>query len=743
MIRVLFLLKFTFFIFISAKAEVVNNISISGNSRVSNETIKVYGKIELNKDYGEEDLNRILNDLYSTNFFENVELNLINGVLNINLTEYPMINQLILLGESNKNYQERIKKIIRLKQKNSFIESFLSKDLETIKKLYSSVGYNNSKIETKIKKNEGNTVDLIFEINRGNQTRISSISFIGDKKIRDRRLRDVIVSEEDNFWKIISKNTLFSEARVKLDTRLLTNFYKSQGFYDVEVNSNSAELDDKGNVNLVYSIDAGKRYIIKKISTNLDPVFDANIFFPLKETYERYTGSYYSPFYIKKLLDQIDEIIAKNSLQFVEHNVEETIVNDTINIKFNIFESEKILVERINVIGNNVTNENVIRGELLVDEGDPFTKVNLDKSVANLKSRRIFRSVETKVNEGSEKNLKVIDIEVEEQPTGELSAGAGVGTNGGTFAINVSENNWLGEGKNLNFEVEVDEESLAGRIQYTNPNYDFLGNSLSYHLENESNDKPNQGYENTVLSAGVSTSFEQYKDIFANLGIFASYDDLRTLDSASASLKKQSGNFSELAGVYGFKYDKRNRTFMPTSGSVTSFSQTLPIYADKRYISNDFSTSYYKSFSDNIIGAGKLFVSSVNGIGDDDVRLSKRKFISSKRLRGFQRGKVGPKDGQDHIGGNYLAAVNFEASLPNLLPETSKTEVGLFLDFGNVWGVDYDSTIDDSNEIRSSTGISASWLSPLGPMTFTFATSLSKANSDETETFNFNLGTTF
>ena len=743
MIRVLFLLKFTFFIFISAKAEVVNNISISGNSRVSNETIKVYGKIELNKDYGEEDLNRILNDLYSTNFFENVELNLINGVLNINLTEYPMINQLILLGESNKNYQERIKKIIRLKQKNSFIESFLSKDLETIKKLYSSVGYNNSKIETKIKKNEGNTVDLIFEINRGNQTRISSISFIGDKKIRDRRLRDVIVSEEDNFWKIISKNTLFSEARVKLDTRLLTNFYKSQGFYDVEVNSNSAELDDKGNVNLVYSIDAGKRYIIKKISTNLDPVFDANIFFPLKETYERYTGSYYSPFYIKKLLDQIDEIIAKNSLQFVEHNVEETIVNDTINIKFNIFESEKILVERINVIGNNVTNENVIRGELLVDEGDPFTKVNLDKSVANLKSRRIFRSVETKVNEGSEKNLKVIDIEVEEQPTGELSAGAGVGTNGGTFAINVSENNWLGEGKNLNFEVEVDEESLAGRIQYTNPNYDFLGNSLSYHLENESNDKPNQGYENTVLSAGVSTSFEQYKDIFANLGIFASYDDLRTLDSASASLKKQSGNFSELAGVYGFKYDKRNRTFMPTSGSVTSFSQTLPIYADKRYISNDFSTSHYKSFSDNIIGAGKLFVSSVNGIGDDDVRLSKRKFISSKRLRGFQRGKVGPKDGQDHIGGNYLAAVNFEASLPNLLPETSKTEVGLFLDFGNVWGVDYDSTIDDSNEIRSSTGISASWLSPLGPMTFTFATSLSKANSDETETFNFNLGTTF
>ena len=181
---------------------------------------------------------------------------------------------------------------------------------------------------------------------------------------------------------------------------------------------------------------------------------------------------------------------------------------------------------------------------------------------------------------------------------------------------------------------------------------------------------------------------------------------------------------------------------MPTKGSVVSFNQSLPIYADKRFITNSLALSNYKSFSENVVGASKIFLTSVNGIGDD-VRLSKRRKLSSSRLRGFERGKIGPVDGTDHIGGNYAAALNLEASLPNLLPENSKTDVGLFLDFGNVWGVDYSDSIDSSNEIRSSAGAAASWLSPIGPMTFILSTNLSKADTDETQSFSFNLGTTF
>ena len=524
---------------------------------------------------------------------------------------------------------------------------------------------------------------------------------------------------------------------------MLSSYYKSNGYYDVKISSNIAEISLEGKANLIYTIDEGIRYTINKISTNVDDVFDKKLFFSLNDTFKKYVGDYYSPFKIKELLEELDLLIEANNLQFVEHNVEEDVKDKTISVKFNIYEGERQLVERINIKGNNITDESVIRGELILDEGDPFTNLGLDKSIAKLKSRRIFKDVSSVVTSGSENNLKIIDINVTEMPTGEISAGAGIGTNGGSFEVRVSENNWLGEGKKLDFILATDSESLTGKINYTDPNYNFMGNSINYFIASSSNDKPNQGYENTIYSTGVNTSFEQYKNIFTDLGLSASYDDLKTVSSASDSLKKQSGEFTELAGNYGFMYDNRNRAFMPTSGSIISFNQNLPIFADRQAIENTFNATKYKSFSDDIVGASKFYISTISGIGDDDVRLSKRKNLSSRKLRGFERSKVGPIDGNDHIGGNYTAALNFEASLPNLLPETTKTDINLFLDFANVWGVDYDSSIDDSNKIRSSTGIAANWLSPVGPLSFTFATNLSKAKTDETEFFNFNLGTTF
>jgi outer membrane protein insertion porin family len=729
--------------FSSLKAETIKQVIITGNERVSDETVKIYGEIELSKNYSNRDLDNILKNLYATDFFEDVKVQLSDNILKISLTEYPFINQLIIIGEKSNRFKEQIRKIMKLKKQKSFVRSYLAKDIERIKNLYSSEGYNSSVIETKINKIDEFNYDLLIEIDRGRQTKISSINFIGNNSIRRNRLRDVVASEEDKFWKIISRNTNLSEKLINLDTRLLLNYYKSLGFYDVKITSNLAQINKVNNAELTYSIDEGKRYTINKILTNVDKVFDKNLFYPLNKSYKKYIGDYYSPFKVKKLLDELDQIIDNNNLQFVEHNVQETIENDSINITFNVFEGEKTLVERINILGNNITNEDVIRGELILDEGDPFTQLSLDKSISDIKSRNLFRDVKYEIISGSKDNLKVINIEVEEKPTGEISAGAGIGTNGGSFAINIQEKNWLGEGKAIGFDIEVDAESLSGTVSYSDPNYDFLGNSLSYSLSSVKNDMPDQGYENSVLTAGVGTSFEQYKNVRASLGLSASYDDLRTNSSASDSLKKQSGTFNELAGNYGFTFDERDRSFMPTSGSIVSFGQSFPIYADKSFVSNLLRASHYKTLNENVIGAGKIYISTINALGSDDVRLSKRKKLSSRRLRGFEKNKVGPVDGKDHIGGNYAAALNFETNLPNLLPEDTNTDVSFFLDFGNVWGVDYDSTLDDSNKIRSSTGIMASWLSPLGPMTFTFAQNISKASTDETQGFNFNLGTTF
>ena len=741
--KILFPILIILLYFGSLNAEIVNKIIIEGNKRVSQETIKIYGDIELNKDYSDKKINEILKNLYETDFFEDINVKLQNNTLRIVVKEYPIISQLLIIGESRNSFKEQIKKNMRLKEKRSFIKSYLARDIDIIKSLYSSIGYNSSEVEAKVKKIDENNFDILIDIKRGVQTKISSVKFIGNNNIRSSRLKDIIASEEDKFWKVISRNTNFSENRVNLDIRLLTNYYKSLGYYFVKVNSNLAQLRKSGNVDLIYSIEEGNRYTINKISTNIDKVFDKDLFFPLNKTYKKFIGDYYSPFTVKELLEDLDELIDNNNLQFVEHNVKETIVGDGINIVFNIFEGQKNLVERINITGNSITNEDVIRGELILDEGDPFSNLNLEKSIAEIKARNLFKTVKYEVIDGSDNTLKIINIEVEEKPTGEISAGAGVGTDGGSFAFVITENNWLGEGKQVSFDIDVDQESLQGTLNYSDPNYNFLGNSINYSISSETNDKPDQGYENSLISAGIGTSFEQYKDVTASLGLSASYDDLRTNSAASDSLKKQSGSFSEFAANYGFTLDNRNRVFMPTSGSILSFGQTLPIAADKSYIANRITASKYRSFGENIVGATKFFVSAINGIGEDDVRLSKRVGLSTRRLRGFERNKVGPVDGTDHIGGNYAAALNFEANLPNLLPEDTQTDINLFLDFGNVWGVDYDSSIEDSYKLRSSTGVIANFASPIGPLTFTFSKNLSKADTDVTQGFNFQLGTTF
>ena len=726
-----------------SNAEIVKNFTVNGNKRISDETIKIYGKIELNKDYSEKDLNKILQNLYSTNFFQDINVKISNNNLIIDVKEFPTVNQLIVLGEKSSRYVEQVKKVISTKEKRSYIKSEFIKDIEKIKTLYSTAGYNFAEVKTKIKEIDSDNLDIVIEIKRNDVTVISSINFVGDKKIKDSRLKSIIASEEHKFWKIISNNSKFSENLIQLDIRLLKNYFQSIGYKDVEITSNFVNLNQSGNIDLTYSIEAGQRYRIGKLSTNLDNVFDKKIFFPINKSYKKVSGEYYSPFKIKNLLEEIDEIIEKNNLQFVEHNVEEEKSGDYINLKFNIYEGEKFIVDRINVLGNNITDEAVIRGEMKLDEGDPFTDLALQKSIAEIKQRNLFKTVEYKVIEGSENNSKIIDIIVEEKPTGEISAGAGIGTSGGTIAFNIKENNWLGEGKNVGLDLEITSESIIGSLNYNNPNYDFLGNSINYGIASQRNDKASLGYENSVQSIYVDTSFEQYKNIYANLGLSASYDDLKTDSTASANLKRQAGTFGEIAGQYGFSFDTRDRVFSPTKGSIIRLNQSLPIIADKPYIQNSISGSFYKSISEDFVWATKVYLNTIDGLDNENVRLSKRVGLSQKRLRGFEKNKIGPKDGTDYIGGNYAAALNFETNLPNLLPDKTNVDVSFFLDLGNVWGVDFDSSINDSNKIRSSTGLAASWLSPIGPLTFTLSQNLAKADTDETESFNFNLGTTF
>ena len=291
---------FTVFFFTNfAFAEVIKKIEVEGNKRISKETIKVYGDIKLDNNYSSNDINRIIKDLYSTNFFEDINIVISSGTLKISLKEYPLINSIELVGEKSSKIKEAILEMISSKEKGSFIKNMINQDVITIKKLYASVGYNFTEVETKIEKFSKNRLKLIIKVDKGSQTKISKIYFTGEKKIRERRLRDVIVSEEDKFWKVLSKNTKLNYNNIDLDKRLLVKYYKSVGYYDAQVLSSNAEIGSDNMTSLTYTINAGTRYKIKKISTNVNPVIDKNIFLPLKKKYGKAIGRYYSPFIVK------------------------------------------------------------------------------------------------------------------------------------------------------------------------------------------------------------------------------------------------------------------------------------------------------------------------------------------------------------------------------------------------------------------------------------------------------------
>ena len=738
-----FYISLFFLIFLNLSAEIIQQIEVKGNNRFSDETIKVYGEINLGEEYSSFKLNDVLKNLYKTEFFEDIKLTLTNGTLNVVVKEYPIINAIVFEGEKSNQVRKKVVEKLNLKEKQSFIENKLSQDISLVKKIYATIGFNFANVEAKIEKFDNNIINLIYVLDKGKKTDIAEINFIGDKKVKNKRLRDIIVSEENKFWKFLSKNTYLNYNNIELDKRLLLNYYKSLGYYDVQVLSSNAEVSKDNLTTLTYTINAGARYRITKISTDVSNVLDKKVFVPMQDHYVKNIGKYYSPFLVKKLLDKLDLLIVNNDLQFIEHDVNEILEGNEIEIKINIYEGSKQLVERIDVFGNSVTDESVIRSELLVDEGDPFNKLKFEKSIAKLKARNLFGEVKYKIQDGSNSDLKLVQIEVEEKPTGEISAGAGIGTSGGSFAFNVSENNWLGKGINLTTSLDVSAESLTGTLAVNDPNYNFSGNSLNYFVQNTSNDKPDSGFKNNITTTGIGTSFEQYNNIYISPGLSLSYDDLTVQSTASDALKKQKGSFTDLSFDYGIAIDNRDRVFAPTDGYYSSFSQGLPLYADSPDLRNTYSLSAYQTMTPNVIGSFKFYATAVNGLDDKDVRISKRARIPGAKLRGFEPGKVGPKDGKDYVGGNYAVASNFEASLPNFFPESTKTDVGLFLDFGNVWSVDYDKTMDASNKIRSSVGANVGWLSPAGPMTFVFSQNLSKASTDVTESFSFRLGTTF
>ena len=739
------LLIILFFASLPAYSEIIKEINVSGNQRISSETIKVFSGVKKDTELDLDNLNDVIKNLYKTNYFENVNLNISDNILHIQVKENPIIQTVVVNGVKNKRILKILNEQIELKEKTSFVKNKIKKDESKITNILRTNGFYFSKVISKVKKNENNTIDLIFDVELGAKAHIKKITFIGDKKIKDRKLRSVIISEESKFWKFISSKKYLDVERIKLDERLLFNYYKNKGFYNVSIESSSAKIINEKNFELIFNINAGEKFYFRNVNLDIPDNFSIDSFANIVDVQNKLKGELYSYKKIEEILDEIDEIALKKEFEFINAKYSEVINdNNKIDLSISLEETEKFYIEKINIFGNYITNENVIRNSLIVDEGDAYNEILINKSINQVKGKRIFKEIKYSLEDGSTDKLKEININVEEQPTGEIFAGAGTGTSGSTVSLGIKENNYLGSGIKLDTNLTFSDNALLGKFSVNNPNYNNSDKSLITSVEASQVDRmTNYGYKTTKTGFSLGTSFEQYNDVYFSPSISTYLETLKTSSVASESKKKQKGDYFDSSFDYGLTLNKLNQNFQPSSGFSSSFYQSIPIYAEDWSLSNQYKYSKYYSPNENAIISLRFIARTINSLSGDDVRISKRIYLSSKRLRGFEAGKIGPIDGGDYIGGNYGSALNLATTLPGLLSDLEDVDFSLFFDAGNIWGVDYNDSIKSNSKIRSSTGLAIDWLTPIGPLSFSFSKAISKADTDETETFRFDIGTSF
>ena len=621
----------------------------------------------------------------------------------------------------------------------------LNKDIKSINEFLSSAGYSQSNVEYKINKITNNKVNVFLDIKLNQQFHVREIFFLGDKVFSSSTLKSVISTTQKSWLSLFNTTAIPSVNRINYDISSLKSFYLSRGYYDVQVVNGSIDYIDQNLVNIVFVVNAGGKFFFQKpsvINSALSPK-DRDLLFVNNEIKELYSKSY-DPAILNKVLKNINTyFLDRNITANAEYRLKKESPNE-LSIVFEISEiTEKKFINNIYVKGNDITEEKVVRNSLLFAEGDLYSVSNVNKSLDTLKSLEIFKNIN--ITNEDIKNSKNINITVslEEMATGEIAAGAGYGSSGGLVSFILKERNLFGQGIGSNISLNIGTQKVLGSISLSNPDFSGTGNTLRTSLFASQYFYDNAGYENKVYGGNVSTAYEMFKDITFESGFGADYDSIDSKSASSDLIKSRDGNYKTTKVFYNFYNDKRDRKFNPTSGYTFGFGQGLATFvSDIPYISNNAFGSFYNGFSEDFIGTIKYKIKSINSINDKDVKLSDRIFLSDNELRGFGYREVGPKLNSEFIGGNYSYSTSFSTTVPNGLPDKWGTTSNLFFDVANVWGTDFDG-IADSDTIRSSVGVGFSWVSPMGPLSFTFTEAISKNSTDALQSFSFKLGSTF
>ncbi len=729
----------------------VEDIRITGLERIEPDTVISYMDVRRGEPLTQETLEHAVRQLYRTGLFSDIMVDASNGVIKVSVIENPIINQISFEG-NDKIKDEELNAEVQLRSRHVFNRNKVQADVNRLYQVYRRNGRFSASIEPKIIKLDQNRVNLVFEINEGPVTKVRSVKFIGNEKYDDDTLRSEITTKESRWYRFYSSDDRYDPDRMAYDQEVLRRFYQSNGYADFQVVSAVAELsNDREQFYLTFTVDEGDRYKVNqiKIRSGLRN-FNAEV---LRPEITIKPGEWYDAGKVQTSIDNLVNELGDRQYAFVnvQPQIERDREKDTVDITFDISESPRVFVEQINIFGNVRTMDKVIRRELELVEGDPFVRSKLVASDRNLKNLNYFEKVDVSARPGSAPDKSIIDVQVSEKSTGELSIGAGYSTSDGPLAdLRIRERNLLGKGQDLLLATTYAGERTEYDLSFTEPY--FMNRKLAagfdlFHITRDLQDEASFDQKRTggALRIGypLSENWSQMLRYRYERNIIDNVD----LD-ASRFIREQEGTRRTSAFSQRVTYDKRDSKIFPTEG-LTSWLDTevAGLGGDAQYISGKLGASWYHPVFEkivfNIMGEG----GAITGWGDENVVINERYFLGGSNLRGFERAGLGPRDisSDDSLGGNLFYRSSMEFSFPIGLPDELGIKGHAFNDAGSVWDVDNATgpNVVDESSIRASAGLGLSWRSPLGPIRIDYAVPYVKENYDKEENFHFSFGTRF
>lgn len=729
----------------------IRAIDVQGSQRVEPDTIKAYMGLKEGDRYSPDTVDKAIKSLFATGLFADVAIGFQNDQMIVKVTENPIINRVAF--EGNKRVEEKaLQSEVQLKARQVYTRSKVQEDVKRVLDVYRRSGRFAVTVEPKVIQLEQNRLDLVFEINEGPSTYVRRIDFVGNKRYSDSALRDVVSTREERWYRFFSSSDTYDPDRTTYDRELLRRYYLRNGYSDFRIVSSVAELTpDRTGFFMTFTLEEGERYKFGELKVDVKiPDLQAEELMP---SIKAVTGDWYNADLVENTVQAITDRVGALGYAFVDvrPRVKRDKANKVVDIVFEVQEGPKVFVERIDIGGNMRTLDRVIRREMQLVEGDAFNSAKLRRSREKLRNLGFFEKVEvTNVPSETAPDRTVVQVDVREKSTGELSFGVGwSSSDGALFDVTLRERNLLGRGQDIRLKTTIAQRKSEIDLSFTEPY--FMDRPLAAGIDLFARDRDYQ-----------KTSSYNLKDTGATLRMGFNYDEhwRQTLrytlsqsevsdvaSTASTFVKQREGEY--LLSMFGqtLSYDRRDNVIEPSDGYVVKLSTDVAgAGGDEQFVRGMLDGAHYTALTDETVLMLQGSFGAIQGVGQD-VMFIRNYQLGGDNLRGFRAGGASPRDKStaDVLGGTWIGSVTAEVRFPLGLPEELGISGKAFSDAGMIGKPDgvRDSEMNFSSSVRASAGVGIIWKSPMGPVSIDLAQPLMKENFDKDELFRFNFGTQF